>query len=285
MSKTGSKAQSKQIMTLQRQLDQVKKKVKTATQFRQYNISDHTTLEGTGLNVEDVNYSVINLVQPGPQSTGSSPHWEPIFQSPNGHETLSPNKFRGRSMGLEIMYQLGDPANATSPITATTFLCSLRKEAASQFIENTDHGANMKNGVHFFRSKMTSLLPTGQLGQGPGMVFLNKGIFKIHAIRRWDIGGKTNFQALTEPPQDDVAVTTSLEDNQKRFYIKHPYRNLLKSSGPPDRTTTTTGGFRTLNIETVENTDQLYLFTFANCYGDQELSISYSAIFTGVTSN
>ena len=128
----------------------------------------------------------------------------------------------------------------------------------------------------------SELLPTE--GQGDGMVFLNKGIFKIRYVKRWTIGGKTNFQPFVADT-DDVAVTTNLNDNRKRLYIKMPYKNFLKSDGPDSRTVPNTGGFRTLTLDTLEPTDQLYCFTFANVYGDQKLSISYSAIFTGVTSN
>ena len=274
-SNTGRKAQSRQIQKLQKQITRIDRQVTDTIQYRQYSLADHTTLAGTGEERDTTNYSVLNLVNPA--------SWLPIFQTPSQMESLSPNKFRGRSMGLEIVYELENPEAATAPITGTTFICSLRKEVAQQFQDATTHGAGMQNQVHFFKSAMSSeVLPTE--GQGDGMVFLNKGIFKIRYVKRWTIGGKTNFQPFVVDT-DDVAVTTSLRDNRRRLYVKMPYRNLLKSDGPDSRTVTSTGGFRTLTLDTLEPHDQLYLFTFANNYGDQVLSISYSAIFTGVTSN
>ncbi len=274
-SNTGRKAQSRQIQKLQKQITKIDRQVHDTIQYRQYALSDFTVLEGTGEERDDTTYSVINLVNPA--------SWLPIFQTPASLETMSPNKFRGRSMGLEVVYELENPAVATSPITGTTFVCSLRKEVAQQFTDRTTHGSGMHNQVDFYKSEMSNAtLPT--VGQGDGMVFLNKGVFKIRYVKRWTIGGKTNFEPFVAET-DDVAVTTNLADNRKRLYIKMPYRNYLKSDGPDSRTITNTGGFRTLTLDTLEPTDQLYLFTFANCYGDQKLAISYSAIFTGVTSN
>lgn len=274
-SNTGRKAQSRQIQKLQKQITRIDNQVSDTIQYRQYALSDHTVLEGSGEERDDTSYSVINLVNPAT--------WLPIFQTPSQLETMSPNKFRGRSMGLEIVYELSNPDVATSPVTATTFVCSLRKEVAQQFVDRTTHGSGMTNQVDFYKSEMSSeVLPTE--GQGDGMCFLNKGIFKIRYVKRWTIGGKTNFEPFVADV-DDVATTTSLADNRKRLYIKMPYRNMIKSDGPNSRAPVTTGGFRTLTLDTLEPTDQLYLFTFANVYGDQKLSISYSAIFTGVTSN
>ena len=274
-SNTGRKAQSRQITKLQKQITRIDRQVQDTIQYRQYAMSDHVVLEGTGEERDDTHYSIINLVNPA--------QWLPIFQTPSMLETVSPNKFRGRSLGLEVVYELSNPDVASSPITATTFVCSLRKEVAAQFRDRTNNGSGMTNQIDFYKSEMSSeVLPTE--GQGDGMVFLNKGIFKIRYVKRWTIGGKTNFEPFVADV-DDVAATTSLADNRKRLYIKLPYRNFIKSDGPDSRSTVNTGGFRTLTMDTIEPTDQLYLFTFANNYGDQKLSISFSAIFTGVTSN
>lgn len=274
-SNKGAKAQSRQIQKLQKQITRIDRQVSDTIQYRQYALSDHVVLAGTGEERDDTHYSVINLVDPA--------NWLPIFQTPSGQESLSPNKFRGRSVGIELAYELSNPDVATSPVTATTFICSLRKEVAEQFREGTSNGNSMTNQVHYYKSRMSSETLLTE-GQGDGMVFLNKGIFKIRYVKRWTIGGKTNFEPFVADT-DDVSVTTKLSDNRKRLYIKMPYRNFIKSDGPDSRTLTSTGGFRTLSKDVLEPTDQLYLFTFANCYGDQELSISYSAIFTGVTSN
>lgn len=285
--KKNARSQASQIITLQRQITGIQRHLKDYSMWRQYTINDCTHLSGStsDLTRTGVSYSVLNLVDPV--------NWTPIFQTPSNQESLSPNKFRGRSMGLEVQYSLNNPATATAPVTCTMFLCSLRREVAQQFVHATDHGAGMDKNIHYHISEMSNnTVPT--TGQGDGMCFLNKGIFKIHRVKRFMVGGKTNMEDFPSNSLDEgtgitfpntTAVTTSLNDNYKRYYMKHRYQNLLKSDGPDSRSITSSGGFRELTLDTLQPTDQLYLFTFANVYGDQQLKIAYSAIFTGKTTN
>lgn len=264
MSKKGAKAQSKQIIKLQNQIDKINVVVKDVSMYRQYQYPLSGTI-GAGV---APSYGVFNLINPS--------IWTEIFQSPSGQETMSPNKFRGRSIGMEGMIQLADPDAALAPVTGTIFLASLRKEVANQFAERTGDGANLTERVDYCKTDMGAL-------QGSGMVMLNKGTFKIHEVRRFMIGGKTNFE--TDFDAHDTAPTTNLKDNNYRFYMKHRYQNLLKSDGPDSRTVTTSGGFRTLTKDTLEPTDQLFMFIFCNAYGDQAVNIHLNTVITGKTSN
>lgn len=263
-SRKGASSQARQIWKLQKQITAVRNKVRDVTQYRQYKFSQSVT-QGGGTTPT---YGVFNLVQPD--------QWTSIFQTPVGMQTHSPNKFRGRSVGIEGMVQLGDPSVNQAPVTGTIFLCSLRDEVAQQFAERTSNGTTMIDGVDYTISSMG-------LVQGSGMTMLNKGTFKIHQIRRFLIGGKTNFE--DDYDENDTAPTTNLRDNNFRFYMKHRYQNLLKSDGPDNRSTTTTGGFKTLTINTVEPKDQLYMFIFSNAINLQTLSIHCNVVFTGKTSN
>lgn len=263
-SRKGAAAQARQIWKLQKQVNSVRNKVKDVTQYRQYNFA-YAVTQGGGLTPS---YAAWSLVQPD--------QWGPIFQTPSGHQTLAPNKFRGRSVGIEGMIQLADPAVSQAPVTGTIFLCSLRKEVAKQFVENATNGTGMISGVHYITASMGTV-------QGSGMTMLNKGIFKIHYVRRFMLGGKTNFE--DDYDEHDTAPTTNLKDNNVRFYIKHRYQNLIKSDGPDSRSVTSTGGFKDLTVDTLEPQDQLYLFIFSNAYDGQALSIHANAVFTGQTSN
>lgn len=264
MSKKGAKAQSKQIIKLQNQIDKINVVVKDVSMYRQYQYPLSATV-GAGLSPT---YGVFNLINPAV--------WTEIFQSPEGQATLSPNKFRGRSIGLEGMIQLADPADAQAPVTGTIFLCSLRKEVANQFVERTSNGINLGERVDYCKTDMGTI-------QGSGMVMMNKGTFKIHEVRRFMIGGKTNFE--DDYDAHDTAPTTNLKDNNFRFYMKHRYQNLLKSDGPDSRTGTTSGGFRTLTLNTLEPQDQLYMFIFCNAYTDQAITVHLNTVITGKTSN
>lgn len=263
-SRKGAASQARQIWKLQKQVNTVRNKVKDVTQYRQYQFSLAQT-QGGGT---DPSYAVFNLVQPD--------QWEPVFQTPANQEHFAPNKFKGRSVGIETMIQIGDPAVNQAPVTGTVFLCSLRKEVAKQFTHRTSNGTGMTPGVDYSIASMG-------LVQGSGMVMLNKGTFKIHYVRRFMVGGKTNFE--TDYSENDTAPTTNLRDNNCRLYIRHRYQNKLKSDGPDNRTDTTTGGFRELDINTLEPHDQLYMFVFSNAIDLQTLSIHANVIFTGQTSN
>lgn len=263
-SRKGASSQARQIWKLQKQVNSVRNKVKDVTQYRQYQFSQGVT-QGGGATP---GYAVFNLVQPD--------QWAPIFQAPSGHQTLSPNKFRGRSVGIEGIIQLADPSVSQAPVTGTIFLASLRKEVAKQFVERTGNGINMQQAVDYSTAAMG-------LVQGSGMTMLNKGTFKIHYVRRFMIGGKTNFE--DDYDEHDTAPTTNLRDNNVRYYIKHRYQNLIKSDGPDSRSITSTGGFKTITIDTLEPHDQLYLFIFSNAIDGQALSLHMNVIFTGRTSN
>lgn len=263
-SRKGAMSQARQIWKLQKQVTSIRNRVKDVTQYRQYKFSQSVT-QGGGTSPT---YGVFNLVQPN--------NWTPVFQAPVNMETLSPNKFQGRSVGIEGMIQIGDPSVQQSPVTGTIFLCSLRDEVATQFAERTGNGVTMADGVDYSIASMG-------LVQGSGMTMLNKGTFKIHQIRRFMVGGKTNFE--DDFDEHDTAATTNLKDNNYRFYMKHRYQNKLKSDGPDNRTSPTTGGFRTLTIDTLEPKDQLFMFVFSNAINLQTLSIHCNVIFTGKTSN
>lgn len=269
-SKKGAASQSNQIMTLQRQVNRLNLRTKDSLKYVQYHL-DLTANVGA---LTGPSYQVWNLVQPN--------QWQPIFQTKTSDfQDLTPDKFRGRSIGLEIMAQinrLGEvPSVSQEPITATIFVCSLRKEVAKQFTQQTTNGTNMTEDVHYCKANMGTL-------QGSGMVMLNKGIFKIRYVKRFMLGGVTNFQEALTPSEDSVS-TTNLRDNNRRLYIKLPYRNLIKDDGPDNRTATTGTGFKKLDINTVEPTDQLYVFMFANSYADQAVAFHGNCVITGQVNN
>lgn len=267
LARKGRKAQASQILTLQRQVDFVKRRVKDNTKYTQWQYPLVSLVGGaTG-----PTYGVWNLINP---ST-----WDPIFQArPEAGQDITASKFRGRSIGIEMMAQLSALTTGTpspDPVTCTFFLCSLRKEVAKQFVHDTNNGIDLEEGVHYVKANMGTL-------QGEGMVMLNKGIFKIRKTKRFIIGGATNFykDALDEPLQ----ATTSLKDNNRRIYWKVPYSNLLKDDGPNTRTAGQSG-WRTLTIDTVEPSDQLYVIMFSNAYADQGVAVHANIVATGIVTN
>lgn len=273
LAKKGAKSQAKQILKLQRQVDSLNRNVRDNTKWTQYAMS----LNATVGSVTAPTYSTWNLIQPK--------LWEPIFQTrSSGNLALwTPSKFRGRSIGLEIMAQLGAISGVTEeisqePITATIFVCSLRKETAKQFVDMTSNGTDLTEDVHYRKTSMGTL-------QGSGLVMLNKGYFKIRYVKRFMIGGVTNFYDSDSGMPDGASPTTNLKDNNKRFYIKLPYKNVLKDAGPNARTVSAASGFKDLDIDEIEPHDQLYVFCFSNAYADQAVSLHANMVITGNCTN
>ncbi len=271
LSKRGSKSQASQILKLQKQITSINRNVRDNTKWTQYTLA----LNASVGSITGPSYSVWNLIQPK--------LWVPIFQTRSSGviDSLTPSKFRGRSIGLEIMAQIGGIAGVTAdlsqePITATIFICSLRKETAKQFIDQTTNGANLVADVHYRSTSMGTL-------QGSGMTMLNKGYFKIRYVKRFLLGGVTNFY---DGPDGETPVPTSnLKDNNRRFYIKIPYRNVIKDAGPNTRTVSAPSGFKDMDIDEIEPHDQIYVFCFANSYADQAVSLHANMIITGNTTN
>lgn len=271
LSKTGAKSQAKQILKLQRQVDSLNRNVRDNTKWTQYSMS----LNATVGSVDAPTYSVWNLIQPK--------LWEPIFQTrSSGNINLwTPSKFRGRSIGIEIMAQIGAITGVTTemsqePITATIFIASLRKETAKQFVDMTTNGTDLTEDVHYRKTSMGTL-------QGSGMVMLNKGYFKVRYVKRFMLGGQASF--YDAPGTEEPAPTFNLRDNNKRFYIKIPYKNLLKDAGPNVRSTSAPSGFKDLDIDEIEPHDQLYVFCFSNAYLDQAVSLHANMVITGNCTN
>lgn len=258
-SKKGAKSQSSQILSLQRQLNNVKLAVRHNTIWSQYQYKPSLLSHVPTTAPEPIVY---HLIGPAPVS-GEHDGWRRIF---NSNEQVDNNlKWDMRSIGIEYCYELGNAQTADTPITFTTFICSLRPNTAMQTLNQTNYltGADLVEGEHYVKNSMGAV-------QGSGMVFLNKSIFKIHYVNRGTIGADTNFTS-------DVKTTT-LADNRHRRYVKIPWRKLLKSDGAGTENT-----WKELTYQTIQATDQLFFMIFPNNYGDQIFDVSLNAVATGRT--
>lgn len=273
LSKRGSKNQASQILKLQKQITLINRNVRDNTKWTQYSMALSASV-GTAT---EPSYSTWNLIQPI--------NWEPIFQtrSTGNVNQMTPSKFRGRSIGLEIMAQLGSITGVTlemsqEPITCTIFVVSLRKETAKQFVDETNNGVDLVEDIHYRKTSLGTL-------QGSGLVMLNKGYFRIRKIKRFMLGGVTNFYDDDSGMPEGAQATTNLKDNNKRFYFKIPYSNVIKDAGPNQRSATAPAGFKTLKLDEIEPHDQVLVYGFSNAYADQALSLHANMVITGNTTN
>lgn len=266
-SKKGAKAQSSQILSLQRQLNSVKMKVGGNVQWSQYQYKPPVFVHTGGV-TEPTPFS-FPLVSPSAHTDLgiSHPGWRRIF---NSDPTVQDNiKWQGRSIGIEYQASLGNVAVATAPITCTMFIVSLRPKIAQLVAKSTDFlkASELVEGEHYVKNSMGSV-------QGSGMVFLNKSMFKIHHIDRFTVGAKPNFEI-----GEEEAFTTTIKDNLHRRYITLPYKEELKGDGAGLDGQT----WSALDWSTVPHKAQLYCLVFPNNYGDQTFDLAFNALFTGRT--
>lgn len=259
-SRKSANAQSKQIVTLQKQITRIKRRVKGNIQWSQYAYSPGSVVHNGGTTAPVP--AVQALVSPS-TIAGVQTGWTRVFNSTAGTEDNI--KWQGKHMQLEYCYELSNPAVSGTPITITTFVVSLRPELANQVLQETNGlvGTDLVEGEHYQANSMGTV-------QGSGMVFINRSMFKVHHVSRCTIGHETNFISETN--------TTGIRDNRYRRYVKIPYKCLLKGDGSG-----TSASWLSLTSETIQRTDQRYFLTFANNYGSQGLQISLNCLFTGQT--
>lgn len=266
-SKKGAKAQSSQILSLQRQMNAVKMKVGGNIQWSQYQYKPPIFVHSGGLLAPTP--FVFPMVSPSAHTEFSRAHpgWRRIFNS--DAEIQNNIKWEGRSVGIEYQASLGNVATATAPITCTLFIVSLRPKIAQLLTKSTEFlkASDLVDGEHYVNNNMGSV-------QGSGMTFLNKSMFKIHHVDRFTVGAKPNFYI-----GEEEAFTTSIKDNLHRRYISLPYKHELKGDGSG----TTDNTWSSLNWTTVPHKAQLYVMVFPNNYGDQTFDLAFNALFTGRT--
>lgn len=254
----GAKSQSKQILSLQKQIKTINTKINDRTQYSQYQIANSqiaiSHLAALSSTWEPAVFRPIAPI-----------NWTRIFQT-ESTSNLG-NKFRGRSIGFEHMIQLnvidGDGLSKV-PVTCTLMCVTLRKETALQTIQDSNGLSNFtQDNKHYVLTNMGAV-------QGSGMCMINKGLFKVRYVKRFMIGALTDFA--------DGTPTNNLNDNNKRIYHKFAYTNLIKS-GRGDVS------FNLMPPEDIEPTDHIIWLLFHNAYGTQSLSWHTNTVITGRETN
>lgn len=257
-SRKSARSQAKQIYSLSRAIRRHDIKLKDRAQYVQYKVTFGSNGITHGFTPSSEWQPVIKkMISP-------NGNWTPVFQTPTLAGNDKSNKFRGRSIGAEHLFQMENPTGTEGdPVTCTLFCVTLRKEAAQQFMNDTSQGTILIPNQHY---TITSL---GVL-QGAGMIFLNKGIFKIRYCKRFIISANIDFEA-------DQKVT-NVRDGNLRIYHKLSYPNVIKS-------TNGVKGYKQLNESEIEDTDQVFYYLFHNAYEAQAIAWHMNAIITGRQTN
>ncbi len=273
-SKTGAKSQASQIVSLQRQIKDLNVRVGDADQYCQY-LHQYTESGGAPVDLTSGRMTCWPIIQPD--------KWNGIFQSDS--RTDNTNKFRGRSLGIQTQFVLGNTEVAQPPMPVFVYIVSLRAERGEQFIN--DLGAFTDNeketgklwpdtGANTFVNKYYSRrsVEEGVVENMNSLIFLNKGVFKIHYFKRFIIGNQLNWDELPE----DNKVSTNIKDANKMFYHKQSFQNLIT---PP------IGKWKDMAYEDLATKDQLYLLVHYDkpTVAENDLTVSANVVITGKTTN
>lgn len=255
--KKSARAQQKQLMSLQKQVNTIKRSVKDITQYAQYSYP----LAETGM---EHNWNITQLVRPD--------QWSQVFQSTT--EQNNSNKFRIRNMSMEVFMSINDTELPCPPQIVTFFLCSLRKETAALTLQDLG-GIGLPN---LNTSGINSYFNRTDFGGGTyqGLVKLNPAAFKIHKVKRFEIQNILNWT----PGTDDTVVNTPV-GIRKRFYFKAKRGNVIKSA--------TTKRWKQMEQEDCELTDLLYVMVHVsgadNLAPNPPLAMAYNVVFSGKCAN
>lgn len=270
-SKTGAKSQANQIVSLQRQIKQLSVKTDDAQQYVQY--IQQNTDDDAPISLSSGRITAIPLVDPV--------NWVKLFQSDN--RTDNSNKFRGTSATLQAQFVLGNTESPTPPMPVFMYVVSLRKERGQDFLNDLGTWTNdeRKQGKLFPETLLNkyysrTTVEEGAISNMNSLIFLNRGVFKVHCFRRFFLGNQLNW--ANAAAAEDNYPSTNIKDANKMVYHKQRFPNLI---------TPGTGQWKDMNIEDLATKDQLFCLIFYDkpTTFEADLTVSVSTLFTGKVTN
>lgn len=271
-SKTGRKSQANQIVSLQRQIKSLAVKQSDNSQYVQYQ-KQFVQSDGAPLDLTGQIMYAFPLVDPK--------NWAQIFQADN--RTDNSNKFRGRSMGLQMQFILGNTEEPCPPLPVYVYVVSLRQERGQEFLTNlgTFTEAQKTGGKPFPAGSVNKWYARTSVEEGvvsdmQSLLWLNKGVFKIHMFKRFFIGNQLNW--ANAAAAEDNYPSTNIRDANKLIYHKQQFSNLI---------TPGQGQWKDMNVADLATKDNLMLLVHYDKPTSIEpnLTMSATAIFTGKVTN
>lgn len=261
--------QKLQIVTLQKQVNTLKRKTNQAWQWTKfdYPMLQVNLLPPVERSLEDEDsFNVFSLTQPNA--------WNAIFTT---NDIVTQQKACWISnVRIEAVFT---PKNSTTPLTqkwVNVWLVSLQKEAAAQCLNQTnnltttaaDNGLNAQKQGEFYYTRNSD-------GPFSSLPLLNPRVFKIHAHRRFSIANIMQ----EEMGEEDIAIV-NYGLATKRIIINQRLNTKIA---------TQTGihgvaeSWKELNQFQVEQTDRLYIITHVGGYandGDNGVNMAPHVTFT-----
>ncbi len=249
--------QKKQIYTLQKQVNTLKKKTSSAFQYTKFNytISTIDLLPPITRAEEDNDaFNVFNLMQPN--------SWEEIFST---NETVVQQKqCYVTNVRIEAYFTPKNSVTALTQKWVNVWLVSLHKEAASQCLNQTNNLITTQNNNGLNAQKQGEFYYTRN-SNGPysSMPLLNPKVFKIHQHRRFSIGNIMQEEA--QLVMDDDIPVHNYHLATKRMLMNQRLNTKIATQTGIHGTAET---WKDLNQFQIEQTDRLFLITHIGGYAE-----------------
>lgn len=239
-------SQQKQLLSIQRQVNQTNSKLRDRAQYAQFDCplddADGGT-SGTQKTLPNGEFYITDLIKPN--------LYTPIFQS-TSTITLT-NKFQFSSFDIQMLFSPKVSETPLTPRIVRVWVLSLRDETAQKTLNET----NQMTGAGLDASPVREYVyKTTSFGGLDTLIKFNPAAFKIHAYREFLMGNILNETAL--PEEDADQDSANLSDPIKRARIQFTMRNKLK---PP------TESWRTMTPAQVMPRDRRYLCVHVGGWG------------------
>jgi hypothetical protein len=213
--------------------------------------------------------------------------WQGIFrmdaraQLSDSAATIKTPSFTCNTVKVNAMFQI-EAQTSEDPFQCTYMICKIKKRFADQFVNNTQNGLKLQEGVHYVNT------PVGQIN-GAALYHFNTEIFDILYLTKFQLSNYSTTTGATAA--DNTPWTGRIGDSSKTISVTLPCKTKLKttyefgpSGGPRERS------INDLTIEDIRPEDRIYSYLFNNAPGTigdppeaQKIFWAQNAIFQGRT--
>lgn len=206
--------------------------------------------------------------------------WQGIFRSDARNEAsdeaaiVKTPSFDIQRMRIDCLVQVQSQV-VEAPIQCTYIVCKIKKQYADQFVQNTENGSALQEGVHYVNT------PTGTT-TGPALTYFNTEIMDILYSEEFQI---SKYPVLSSATSENTPYVGNIKDASKRIKATIPIKTKLKTTngfGPSGGTRETS--ITELTIEDIRPQDRIYTYLFNNMPSladTQSLHWSQNVIFEG----
>lgn len=265
--------QKKQIMSLQKQVNSVTRKLAPLWQYTKFDMPIAVTNllpPITRTQESEDSFYIFHLLQPNV--------WEEIFSS--NDTSTAPKRAVLKHCRIDAYFT---PKNSTTALTqkwVNVWLVSLKKENAAHILNNTnnldttaaDEGLNATAQGEYYHTRNSS-------GPFSSMPLLNPKVFKIHQHRSFRMQNIMQEEEQGGVTEEDVDIVDPDKSMKRVLMNQRLNTTLVTASGAKSDEAT----WKEMTEQNTEQTDRLYIVTHVGGYaedGDNGVNMAVHVTFT-----